>query len=482
MKTTLKTIGIAFLGGSLALAGYSYISPNKEIIIQKTETPILAQPVNIPSDSDGNVLDFKYAANKSLNSVVHINTESKQRQLSQEELLFQQFYGNRTMPRTQKGSGSGVVISDDGFIVTNNHVVENAESIQVVLNDNREYTAKVIGTDPATDMAVLKIEETNLSPIVIGNSDEIQVGEWVLAVGNPFNLTSTVTAGIVSAKGRSINIMKGNSGKNIFPIESFIQTDAAVNPGNSGGALVNSKGELVGINTAIASKTGSYSGYSFAVPVNIMKKVTTDMIKYGIVQRAFIGVSIQEMTQDLADKLDSENTEGVFVNGVNEGGAAKIAGITEGDVIVKVNDVTIKSVPQLQEQIGRYNPGNKVNVVILRDGKEKNLAVTLRNYEGNTDLIEKPKLETILSASFEKPTERELKALGIANGIKVKDSGKGKLSEIGIANGFIITKVDKSPVKSVDDLKKQLKKAEKDGVLIEGVYPNGMKAYYGLGM
>mgnify|MGYP006084884243 CR=1 FL=1 len=482
MKTTLKTIGIAFLGGSLALAGYSYIAPNKEIIIQKTETPILAQPVNIPSDSDGNVLDFKYAANKSLNSVVHINTESKKRQLSQEELLFQQFYGNTGRPRTQKGSGSGVVISDDGFIVTNNHVVENAETIQVVLNDNREYTAKVIGTDPATDMAVLKIEETDLSPIVIGNSDEIQVGEWVLAVGNPFNLTSTVTAGIVSAKGRSINIMKGNSGKNIFPIESFIQTDAAVNPGNSGGALVNSKGELVGINTAITSKTGFYSGYSFAVPVNIMKKVTTDMIKYGIVQRAFIGVSIQEMTQDLADKLDSDNTEGVFVNGVSDGGAAKIAGITEGDVIIKVNDVNIKKVPQLQEQIGRYNPGNKVNVVILRNGKEKNLSVTLRNYEGNTDLIEKPKLETMLSASFEKPTESELKTLGIKSGIKVKDTGKGKLNDIGIANGFIITKVDKMPIKSVDDFKSQLKKAEKEGVLIEGVYPNGMKAYYGLGM
>lgn len=483
MDKTIKTIGVAFLGGVMALGGYSLIPKEKEIISIEAESPItLAQPVNIPTTERGSTLDFKLAANKSLNSVVHIYTQTKRRQLSQEELLFEQFYGGRRSNRSQKGSGSGVIISNDGYIVTNNHVVERADEIKVILNDNREYDAKIIGTDPSTDMAVLKIEELNLNPITIGNSDEVEVGEWVLAVGNPFNLTSTVTAGIVSAKGRSINIMQNNSENNIFPIESFIQTDAAVNPGNSGGALVNAKGELIGINTAIASQTGSYSGYSFAVPVNIMKKVTTDMIKYGIVQRGFIGVGIQEMNQKLADELDIDNTEGVFVNGLAEDGAAEKAGIKKGDVIVKVNSVSIKSVPQLQEQVGRYNPGDKITVLVLREGKEKAIPVTLRNHDGNTKLIEKPKMENLLGSFFIIPTEEEMKKLRINNGVKIESVGKGKLNEIGIRKGFIITKVDKQKVNSIEGLKKQLKKAEKEGVLIEGVYPNGLKAYYGIGM
>ncbi|MDB4088163.1 Do family serine endopeptidase [Flavobacteriales bacterium] len=483
MNTTIKTIGIAFLGGAMALGGYSLIPQEKEIISIETESPItFAKSISMPSDGNGNTLDFKQAANNSLNSVVHINTQTKRRQLTQEEKMFEQFYGNRGSNRSQKGSGSGVIISNDGYIVTNNHVVENADNIKVILNDNREYIAKVIGTDPSTDMAVLKIEELNLSPIVIGNSDEVEVGEWVLAVGNPFNLTSTVTAGIVSAKGRSINIMQNNSENNIFPIESFIQTDAAVNPGNSGGALVNTKGELIGINTAIASQTGSYSGYSFAVPVNIMKKVTTDMIKYGIVQRGFIGVGIQEMNQNLADKLEIENTEGVFVNGLSEDGAAEKAGIKKGDVIVKVNSVGIKSVPQLQEQVGRYNPGDKIKVFVLRDGKEKSISVTLRNHDGNTGLIEKPKMDNLLGSSFEIPTDAELKRLRITNGVKIEKIGKGKLQEIGIKKGFIITKVDKQKINSIEGLRKQLKKAEAEGVLIEGIYPNGVRAYYGIGM
>ena len=484
MKTIIKTISIAFLGGAIALGGYSLLSPQKEVIVQQRQsTPIFAQPVNVPSGATGTLLDFKLAANKSLNSVVHINTEIKRRKLSQEEQLFELFYGNGGINRSQRGSGSGVIISDDGFIVTNNHVVEKADIIQVILNDNREYTAKVIGTDPSTDMAVLKIDETNLSPIAIGDSDDLEVGEWVLAVGNPFNLTSTVTAGIVSAKGRSINIMQQKrGGKNIFPIESFIQTDAAVNPGNSGGALVNAKGELVGINTAIASRTGSYSGYSFAVPVNIMKKVTTDMIKYGIVQRAFIGVGIQEMSQDLANELGTSITEGVYVNGLSKDGAAESAGIKKGDVITKINATLVKSVPELQEQVGRYNPGDKIEVTLTRKGKEKTISVVLRNYEGSTDIVKKPEIETMLSASFSIPTKKELKALEIENGVKVNEVGKGKLKSVGIAEGFIITKIDKVPVKTIKDLKKQLKKAEKEGVLIEGYYPNGMKAYYGMGM
>jgi len=483
MKTFFKSIAMATIGGSIALSGYLtfFNQESKQQTPQSVPAPILAQAVSIPTDISGNVLDFQFAANQSLNSVVHINTETKRRKLSQEEQLFELFYGNGGANRSQRGSGSGVIISDDGYIVTNNHVVENADIIRVILNDNREYKATIIGNDPGTDMAVIKIEEKNLPPIQIGNSDEIQVGEWVLAVGNPFNLTSTVTAGIVSAKGRSINIMQRNSGENIFPIESFIQTDAAVNPGNSGGALVNSKGELVGINTAIASQTGSYSGYSFAVPVNIMKKVTTDMIQYGVVQRAFIGVGIQEMNQNIANELGISNTEGVYVNGVTSKGAAEEAGIKKEDVIVKVNDEKIKSVPKLQETIGKYTPGDKVTITLIRGGKEKSLELTLRNYEGNTDLMKKSEVETDLAVTFELASADELKKLNLRNGIKVKDISEGKLKEIGIGKGFIITKIDKSPVSSIEELKSALKNSEKEAVLIEGVYPNGMKAYYGLG-
>lgn len=482
MKTFFKLILSATLGGGIALFGYFAFSPSKTIKVVNEQNPVInAAPVSIPTDLNGNVLDFQFAANQSLNSVVHINTETKRRQLTQEEQLFELFYGNGGSNRSQRGSGSGVIISEDGFIVTNNHVVDNADNIRVILNDNREYPAKVIGKDPATDMAVIKIEETNLPPIAIGNSDEINVGEWVLAVGNPFNLTSTVTAGIVSAKGRSINIMQRNSGRNIFPIESFIQTDAAVNPGNSGGALVNSKGELIGINTAIASQTGSYSGYSFAVPVNIMKKVTTDMIQYGIVQRAFIGVGIKEMNQELANELGISKTEGVYVNGISPKGAAEEAGIQEGDVIVKVNEEIIKSVPELQEKIGKYAPGDKVTISLIRDRNTKNVSLTLRNFEGNTEIIKKTTIETKLAASFEIPTKEELSKLQLEAGVKVTEVGKGKLQEVGISKDFIITKVDKQIVTTIDELTKALEKSEKEGVLIEGVYPNGMKAYYGMG-
>lgn len=392
MNATIKTIFTAFLGGTIAIGGFLLFSQEKNIIIKEAVKPTLALPINMSSNSVGKTLNFTKAAENSLNSVVHITTQTKRKKLSDEEKLFELFYGGRKSKQARRGSGSGVIISEKGYIVTNNHVIENADIIRVILNDNREYLATVIGADPSTDMAVLKIEGASLEAITIGNSDEIKVGEWVLAVGNPFNLTSTVTAGIVSAKGRNINIMRQDGRKNIFPIESFIQTDAAVNPGNSGGALVNSKGELIGINTAIASQTGSYSGYSFAVPVNIMKKVTSDMIKYGVVQRAFIGISIQEMSQELANQLKIENTEGIFVNALSETGAAKKAGIKIGDVINKIGGVEVKTVPQLQEQIGKYNPGDKINLTLIRNGKMETKEVVLTNLDGNTKIVRKPKV------------------------------------------------------------------------------------------
>jgi serine protease Do len=279
----------------------------------------------------------------------------------------------------QMGSGSGVIISADGYILTNHHVINNADEVEVTLNDKRSYTAQVVGNDPSTDLAILRISEEGLAFVPYGNSDLLEVGEWVLAVGNPFNLTSTVTAGIVSAKGRNINILNEE-----FAIESFIQTDAAVNPGNSGGALVNTKGELVGINTAIASNTGAYTGYSFAVPVNVARKVVNDLIEFGAVQRAFIGVSIRDIDGKFATENGIDRTEGVYVNGLTDGGAATVAGIKEGDIIVAVDGAPVRNVPELQERIGTYRPGDVAQVDVIRKGTPTRFDVTLRNRFGDT--------------------------------------------------------------------------------------------------
>lgn len=486
-QNILKTFSVAAIGGAFALGGFYFLSEsgNTNQIITKSEIikPVL-QKVNlnpgITLPSEG----FTVAAQNSLNSVVHITTETSLSYRSEEDQLYELLYGRKTRRAPQRASGSGVILSSDGYIVTNNHVVDRADKVTVTLNDNKKYDAKVIGTDPATDMAVLKIEETGLSEIVIGNSDDVKVGEWVVAVGNPFNLTSTVTAGIVSAKSRSINIMRQNANRNIFPIESFIQTDAAVNPGNSGGALVNTMGELIGINTAIASMTGSYTGYSFAVPVNIMKKVTSDIIRYGVVQRGFIGVSIQEMSQELADKLDINNAEGVYVNGLSEKGAAKQAGLKVGDIILKVDETKVSTVPELQEQIGRHKPGDKVTVGVSRNGKYKSLVVMLRNSDGNTKAVSKPQeiISNYMGATFKKPSQKELLSLGIKNGIKVDNMSSGKLKKIGVEKGFIITKADKKVIKTSKELQTILENNQGEGVLIEGYYPNGVKAYYGVGM
>jgi Do/DeqQ family serine protease len=380
-------------------------------------------------------------------------------------------------------TGSGVIVSQDGYIVTNNHVVDGAEKIEITLNDKRTYTADLIGKDPATDLALLKIKETGLPFMGYGNSDDVKVGEWVLAVGNPFNLTSTVTAGIVSAKGRNINILDNNPSKGQFPIESFIQTDAAVNPGNSGGALVNTRGELVGINSAIASNTGSYTGYSFAIPVNIARKVVADLLEFGEVQRAFIGVNIQDLDAKLAKEKSINELKGVYVSGLSSGGAGEEAGIKEGDVITKIGDVNVNNMPELQEQISRFRPGNKVMITLKRNNQEKILPVVLKNKNGNTSIVEKQKVEVVsaLGATFENVDEKDMKKLGIDYGLKINKLSAGKLLSAGIKEGFIITSVDKKKITSVDDIKTALE-TKKGGVLIEGIYPNGMRAYYGFGM
>lgn len=444
---------------------------------QRNANAQILHPVSLPGTSEQGVPDFTKAAESSVHAVVHVKTTVTNR-MAYNPFGFDpfDFWGRPRGQQQSEATGSGVIITDDGYIITNNHVVENAEKVEVTLNDNRTFKARVVGADPSTDLALLKVEEKGLPYIVYGNSDNLKVGEWVLAVGNPFNLTSTVTAGIVSAKARNIGILPDQ-----FKIESFIQTDAAVNPGNSGGALVNTRGELVGINSAIASNTGSYTGYSFAIPVNLAKKVVDDLVEFGSVQRAFIGVSIRDIDSKLADERGLRETQGVYVAGLTPGGAAEEAGLREGDIITRVGEITVNNTPQLQEQIGRFRPGDRVTLSVLRDGKEQQLAIQLRNKDGDTRIVRAEESLSLLGATFEQANAEERGRLGLQGGVKVSKLYSGKLRSAGIREGFIITSIDKKPIRSTQDLDQALKQKQ-GGVLIEGVYPNGMKAYYGFGI
>jgi Do/DeqQ family serine protease len=353
-------------------------------------------------------------------------------------------------------------------------VIEDAQKIKVILNDKREFDARLVGTDPSTDIAVLKVDTEKLPFLTYGNSDELKLGEWVLAVGNPFNLTSTVTAGIVSARARNLGI---NSDQ--FSIESFIQTDAAVNPGNSGGALVNQQGNLVGINTAIASRTGSYTGYSFAVPVSIVKKVVNDLKEFGEVQRALLGVNIGDVNAEVAKDLNLDKVEGVFVGGVTENGAAREAGIKEGDVIVSVAGEKVRTSAELQEKVSQYRPGDDIKVEVLRSNEKKQFTVTLRNKHGDTQIVRDKTV--VLGAEFEEVSNKEKERLQINNGIKIKTLNKGKLKDAGLKEGFIITNVNKKQIYEVNDLKREIGNA-RGGILVEGIYPDGELAYFVFGV
>jgi len=375
-------------------------------------------------------------------------------------------------------AGSGVIITQDGYIVTNNHVVDNASKIEVTLNDKRTFIAELIGTDKTTDLALLKIEEKGLHFMSFGNSDEAKVGQWVVAVGNPMNLNSTVTAGIISAKGRSIDLLRSED--NQYAIENFIQTDAAINPGNSGGALVNTRGELIGINTAIASQTGSYTGYGFAVPVNLVKKVMDDLLKFGKVQRAVLGVAIQEITQELAEKEGLKDLNGVLVQEVTEGGSAQKAGVKKGDVIVSINGAAVNSVSGLQELIGKYRPGDKVSINLNRGGERKELSAVLKGLDGKetTSMADRNEVNTIKGATFGNVSKEEKEKLGIRNGVKVLSVGNGPLKGK-LQPGFIITKIDKQVVFSVQNVRSMLEGAE-GAVLIEGKNSDGSDGVIGL--
>lgn len=476
----------SIFGGLVAVIGYSIIMPQQQIIQQtssRSNAPVSL--TNYVFDSSDFVvpegLNFVFAAKNATQSVVHIRTTYAEGMRSQSPFndFFKDYFGDRYDRRygPSMGAGSGVIISSDGYIVTNNHVVENASEIEIVLNDNRSYEAKVVGTDASTDLAVLKIEEENLPPAKYGDSEAINIGEWVLAIGNPYEFRSTVTAGIVSAKGRNINILGGGSS-----VESFIQTDAAVNPGNSGGALVNLNGELVGINTAIASPSGAFAGYSFAVPVTLVEKVVEDLIEYGEVQRALLNIQIRDVNAQIADQHDLDVLKGVFISTVNPGGAADIAGMEDGDVIVGIDGKSVDNVAQLQERVAIKRPGDEIIVEFIRKGRARQVEATLRNLEGNFNLVAAKTDFEIGGATFVEVTDELKDELDINGGAQISELKDGKWKEVRMKEGFIITGIDNEDIRGLRDLENYFKRPRRDGILIEGIYPDGSKAHYGLGL
>lgn len=428
------------------------------------------------------VTDFTIAAARTTPTVVHVKTVYAARSQGRTMDFFRDFFGQEMDPRAyeqapvQRSSGSGVIISNDGYIVTNNHVIEKAEQIEVVLHDRKKLKAVLVGADPATDLALLKVGnlDDELPSVAFGNSDSVRVGEWVMAVGNPFELESTVTAGIVSAKGRDINILQHKAGQPA--VESFIQTDAAVNPGNSGGALVNTEGELIGINTAIATPTGTYAGYSFAVPVNIVRKVIADLMDFGIVQRAYLGVMI-DITQD--------DLGGVFISDIIEGTASADSELRKGDVITRINEFPVTTFPELQEQVSKYRPGDRVKIDFDREGRSRSTFLTLRNADKNTALVEREQskpAEVLLGARMIPLSEDQLQEFDIRGGVEVEDVGRGEIATMTrIREGFVITSVNDEPVEDISDINNAL--AQGSGTaMIEGFYPESPYKIYNYGL
>ena len=421
--------------------------------------------------------DFTYAAESAVDAVVYVKVTIKQQQNYTLDPFFRFFFGDQATPqsREQQGSGSGVIIRPDGYIVTNNHVVDGATKVEVTLNNNKTYPATIVGTDPATDVAIIKIDADGLPVVPFGDSDELRLGQWVIAIGSPYDLRSTITAGIVSAKGRQMPHYNGE-----FKIESFIQTDAAVNPGNSGGALVNQKGELVGVNTAIISQTGSYTGYSFAIPSNIVRKIDDDLIDFGSVKRALLGVTMSAITDEKAKELKLFSPNGVYIEEVLEGGAADKAGIRKGDVLVKVDSTSITTPSSLQEKVNSYNPGDKASVTVIRGGDEKILEVTFQGTSTETGTKDIDGSTAFYGSKIKEASKETLAALGLKSGVEIVSVGPGKVQEAGAKEGFIILYVNDQPVSKAEDVINIVKKAKR-AVYIEGVTSYGKAAYFAFG-
>lgn len=493
LKNIFTTVAISAVTTVGVMVGYNKLDKNKN-------NPNFNQ-ITIPAnykyagffDGSGTPgagpADFTQAAMAASPTVVHIKTKTNPKQVNNNlpqknpfsdlfgnDDLFDQFFGNggrqRMLP--QMASGSGVVISEDGYIVTNNHVVSGADEVSVTMSNRKTYTAKVIGADPSYDLAVVKVDASNLPFMLYGNSDEVKIGQWVLAIGYPLNLETTVTAGIISARGRALGLNKDKTGNRAMAVESFLQTDAAVNQGNSGGALINPNGQLIGINSAIASPTGFYSGYSYAIPVNIVKKVVSDLIKYGSVQRGFLGAQYTDAGLLSDEEKQRQNiplsVDGIYINDVTANGAANLAGIKKGDVLRKINDVSIESGSDLQEQLSRYKPGDKVNVTYDRDGRSNTVAVTLKNSAGNFEVVKADEMIDKLGADLVTLDSKKARDYGLPGGVVVKKINNGAIdNQTRMRDGFIITKANGKTVKSVEELKAVIGNSK--DVKVEGVYP-----------
>ena len=473
MKRGILIVLLSALFGGLTAYAVVNVMQNDKVSDVSAADNAAFRTVNLTHE---NWPDFTYAAETSVDAVVYVKVTSAAK-TQQPQSLFDYFFGYGTPQHREKvGSGSGVIIREDGYIVTNNHVIEGADKIQVTLNTNQTYDAVLVGTDPATDVALLKIDAKGLPYIPFGDSDKLRLGEWVIAIGSPYNLRSTITAGIVSAKGRS---MPNTTGE--FRIESFIQTDAAVNPGNSGGALVDKNGNLVGINTAIISQTGSYAGYSFAVPSNMVKKIVGDLIDFGSVKRAILGITMQEITDKIAEELKLSARNGVYIVEVLKGGAADKAGIKSGDILLSIDSVKITNSASVQETVSRYSPDDVAEVVVLRDGKEKSFEVKFMGAAQENGAEADDGSVAFYGSYIKEAPKEKLESLGLKAGVEIVELGQGKLMEAGATEGFIILYVNDQPVRTPQDVIDMVKKSKR-AVFVEGVTPSGRPGYFGFGL
>ena len=478
MKKGLLIVALAALAGGLTSYAVVKGMTNGQVTVIEQNEGAHFRTVNLSQD---NWPDFTYAAESAVDAVVYVKVTSTAPSMQQApSSIFDFFFGfpegGAPQQRERVGSGSGVIIREDGYIVTNNHVIDGATKIEVTLNTNQTYPASLIGTDPATDIALLKIEAQGLPIIPFGDSDKLRLGEWVIAIGSPYDLRSTITAGIVSAKGRSMPNYTGE-----FKIESFIQTDAAVNPGNSGGALVDKAGNLVGINTAIISKTGSYTGYSFAVPSNIVRKIAYDLMDFGSVKRAVLGIVMQPIDDKIAEDLKLSSRNGVYINEVSKSGAADEAGIKAGDVLIAIDSTRITNSASVLEAVSRFSPGDKAKVTVIRDGKEQVFEVTFKGTSQETGTLSDDGSVAFYGASIKAASEETLSKFGIKHGVEIVELGPGKIMEAGATEGFIIQYVNDQPVKTPQDVIDIVKKSKR-AVFIQGITPSGRTGYFGFGV